>query len=35
VKGVYDRYEYLDEKCEALKLWNERVLRIANDHSYC
>jgi integrase len=33
VKGVYDRYEYLDEKREALTLWSERVLRIANDRN--
>ena len=25
VKGIYDRYEYLDEKREALELWQARL----------
>jgi integrase len=29
IKGTYDRYEYLDEKREALELWAARVLEIA------
>jgi hypothetical protein len=25
VRGIYDRYEYLDEKREALDLWAKRL----------
>ena len=25
IKGIYDKYEYLDEKREALELWAARV----------
>jgi integrase len=28
IKGVYDKYEYADEKFEALDLWNERLAQI-------
>jgi integrase len=28
IKGVYDQYQYLDEKREALKLWNGRLRAI-------
>jgi integrase len=30
IKGTYDRYEYLDEKREALELWAERVDQIVS-----
>lgn len=28
IKGVYDKYEYADEKFEALQLWNDRLAQI-------
>jgi len=28
IKGTYDKYQYLDEKREALTLWNARLRSI-------
>ena len=30
IKGVYDKYDYLDEKLEALQLWGRRLHGIVN-----
>lgn len=31
IKGVYDKHDYFDEKCEALELWNASLARIVAD----
>jgi integrase len=33
VEAIYDRYEYLDEKREALAAWEAEIIRIANEES--
>jgi integrase len=31
VEAIYDRYEYLDEKREALAVWEQEIVRLAKD----